>query len=530
MSTFRGRRTRGLSTCFALALLLLSACACESAEKGAPDGQPPPASTPTDERPGLFNASALRVSRSPDRAEEQALAGSTLQGSVAIFVAHGAGSGITRVEFFLDAPTRERSPISLDLSVPFDFAGTALDGRATLYDTRQFADGDHSLTVVVHDADFHVDEATASFTVANASVPAPPPVPLPPPVPSAPPGLRTVDAWERLFLNTWEREHRMEYLPRSKSTDSWDFYSLAYGIDANTAMYRATGRTVYLDRALLYVNNLVDTARVSRSLPRSQFKDGFLGWASTLSDPAGEEVPLYESYCWRYVTRLLRVIRETPELYVNTAYRSQYERLLAFTEKNIFEKWFVRGADAFIYRSRTHLAAHWAFIAMDLALMTADTAARPTYQAVFDNINQDLPNVSASLRAQLEPHPRYPEAWFWSDRWGSHEPPGQDVAHANGVLAFLVEAHDAGLTWTDDDLRRFTATLNTVIWPEDGTYAEYVDGSGSGDGWFNDGLMKLGRYDIGLQRRLEQHRVGQNIQFFANGALNVRILSEHQGP
>ncbi|WP_205519419.1 hypothetical protein [Pyxidicoccus caerfyrddinensis] len=519
---------------FVLALLLLPSGACESVEQGEPDGQQPAESTPTDERPDLFNASALRVSRSPDRQEEQALAGSTLQGSVAIFVAPGSGSGITRVEFFLDAPTRNHSPMSLDLRVPFDFAGTAGDGGATLYDTRTLPDGDHSVTVVAHYAGFRADEATASFTVANASAPAPappPPLPLPPtPVPTAPPGLRTVDAWERLFLNVWEREHKTDFLLRSQSTDSWDFYSLAYGIDANTAMYRATGRTVYLDRALLYVDNLVDTARVSRSLPGSQFKDGFLGWASTLSDPEGQEVPLYESYCWRYVTRLLRVIRETPTLYDDAAYRSRYERLLAFTEKNIFEKWFVRGAEAFIYRNRTHLVAHWAFIAMDLSLMTADAAARPTYQAVFDNINGGLPNVSASLRAQLGPHPLHPEAWFWSDRWGSHEPPGQDVAHANGMLAFVVEAHDAGLTWTDDDLRRFTATLGTVVWPAEGTYAEYVDGSGKGAGWFNDGLMKLGRYDIDLQRRLEQHRVGENSQFFANGALNVRILSEHQVP
>ena len=51
-----------------------------------------------------------------------------------------------------------------------------------------------------------------------------------------------------------------------------------------------------------------------------------------------------------------------------------------------------------------------------------------------------------------------------------------------------------------------------------------------GDGWFNDGLMKLGRYDIGLQRRLETHLVGRNSQFFANGALNVRLLSQRQSP
>ncbi|WP_242588511.1 hypothetical protein [Corallococcus macrosporus] len=316
------------------------------------------------------------------------------------------------------------------------------------------------------------------------------------------------------------------FLPWSNSRDSWDFYNLAYGLDANTAMYRATGRRAYLDRALLYVNNLVASARVSSALPGSQFKDGYLGWTSALSVPAGQEVPLYESYCWRYVTRLLRVIRETPDLYASATYRAQYDRLLAFTEKNIFDKWFTRGANDFIYRNRTHMAAHWAFISMDLSRMTPDPERKARYLEVFDNINRGMPNFPSSLRSKLEPNPDHPAAWFWNDRWDSDAQPGQDVAHANNVLAFIVEAHDAGMEWKDADIRGFVATLNTVIWPAPRVYAEFVDGTGTGDGWFNDGLMKLGRYDIDLQRRLEQHRVGQNSQFFANGALNVRLLSE----
>ena len=351
--------------------------------------------------------------------------------------------------------------------------------------------------------------------------------PLPPPsVPPAPAGLRTVAAWERLFLNEWGREHTRDFLPWSNSRDSWDYYNLAYGIDANTAMYRATGRTQYLDRALLYVNNLVANSRVSSALPQSQFKDGYQGWGSALTEPPGQEVPLYESYCWRYVTRLLRVIQETPELYAADVYRSQYERLLVFSEKHIFEKWYVRGTNEYLYRNRTHMAAHWAFIAMDLSRMTTDSLRRALYQEVFDNINQGLPNFPSSLRAQLEPHPAHPTAYFWSEHWGSYAQPGQDVAHANNVLAFIVEAYAAEMTWNYNDIRRFVATLNTVIWPAPRRYADYVDGSGVGDGWFNDGLMKLGRYDIPLQRRLEAHTVGRNSQFFANGALNVRLLSE----
>jgi hypothetical protein len=51
-----------------------------------------------------------------------------------------------------------------------------------------------------------------------------------------------------------------------------------------------------------------------------------------------------------------------------------------------------------------------------------------------------------------------------------------------------------------------------------------VDGSGTGTGWFNDGLIKLGRYDANLQRRFETHTVGLNTQYYGNGALNASIL------
>jgi hypothetical protein len=172
------------------------------------------------------------------------------------------------------------------------------------------------------------------------------------------------------------------------------------------------------------------------------------------------------------------------------------------------------------------MASHWAYIAMDLSLMTTDSARKANYVAVFNNINRDLPNSTSSLRGQLAPSPVNASAYFWSDVWGSRARPGQDVAHGNGVMAFIVEARDAKMEWTDQDIRAFTTTLNSVIWPSAGKYANYVDGSGSGTGWFNDGLMKLGRYDANLQKRLETHTVGNNTQYFGNGALNVRLLSE----
>ncbi|WPB81611.1 hypothetical protein KYC5002_21140 [Archangium violaceum] len=345
-------------------------------------------------------------------------------------------------------------------------------------------------------------------------------------IPPAPSGLRTVEAWETLFLKRWNTDHTSDFLPRSTSRDSWQFYNLGYGIDGNTAMYRATGKTQYLDRALLYVNNMVNSAKTSASFSSSRYKDSYLGWITQRPETIGQEVPLYESYCWRYVTRLLRVIRETPALYNNATYRAQYDRLLSFTEKNIFEKWFRRGANSNIYRVNTHMSAHWAYIAMDLSRMTTDATRKANYLAVLNSINRDMPNYPSSLREQLRPSPVNSAAYFWSDTWGATSRPGQDVSHGNGVMAYIVEAHDAGIEFTDQDMRAFVTTLNSVIWPAAGRYGNYVDGSGKGNGWFNDGLMKLGRYDVNLQRRLETHAVGSNTQYYGNAALNVRLLSE----
>lgn len=348
-------------------------------------------------------------------------------------------------------------------------------------------------------------------------------------VPSGPFGLRPVAEWEKLFLGNWETE-RQGFLPASISEDSSQFYNLAYAIDGNTAMYRATGKTEYLDRALLYIDNVVRSARDSWSLPSSQFKDSYRGWVSQYPGTLGLEVALNESYCWRYVTRLLRVIHDTPGLYNNDKYRKIYAQFLEFSEKDIFEKWFARGANDFIYRENTHMAAHWAAIAMNLSMLTTDDTRKARYLEVFGRINQGLPNYPSSLREQMEANPDRQGAVFWNSSWGSHSQPGQDVAHGNGVVAYIVEAHDAGVEWKDEDVQALAVTLDTVIWPAPKRYAEYLDGSGSGTGWFNDGFMKLGRYSVSLQRRLETHSVGSNTQFYGNAALNVKLLAEKTSP
>ncbi|MCO8276583.1 hypothetical protein M1L60_38995 [Actinoplanes sp. TRM 88003] len=324
--------------------------------------------------------------------------------------------------------------------------------------------------------------------------------------------LKSVSHWAGVYLRGWDYTARVG-LPLSRSADSWDHYEVSYTVDASVAMFRATGERRYLDRSLQFVENVVGSARSMRG--------GYLGWTSAQED--GDEVPLYESYFWRYGTGLLVAMRENAAVYGDPAYRARYDRLVSFAEKHIFEKWYSRGSDDTIYRERTHMTAHWALIALNLSRVTADAGRKQRYLSVVADVDQHVPGQSGGLRQQMRRHPVEPTAYFWSDRWGSAERPGQDVSHGNGVMAYVVEARDRGTTWTQADLAAFSSLLTRVVWPGGTTYKAYVDGSGADNGWFSDGFVKLGRSSPGVQQRLESHRV-VNDQFAANMALNARLL------
>jgi hypothetical protein len=327
--------------------------------------------------------------------------------------------------------------------------------------------------------------------------------------------LKPVSYWARVFEQSWDYQS-VTAQPMSRSKDSQDHYDLAYTLDGNVAMFRATGATRYLDRALAYTENVVAASSPSTALPRSTFRDRYRGWGSSKSGQGGDEVPLYESYFWRYATQLLVAMRQDTKVHANADYRARYDRLLSFAEVDVFEKWFTRGAAETIYRDRTHMAAHWALIALNLGQLTADAGRRARYRQV-------LTTIGAQIRNQMTRNPVEPTAYFWSDVWGSTRRPGQDVGHGNGVMAYVVEARDQAVTWNSADVHAFGNLLTRVIWPGGTTYHEFVDGTGSDNGWIADGFVKLGRYDPAVQHRLESYQV-VNDQFAANMALNAKIL------
>lgn len=345
--------------------------------------------------------------------------------------------------------------------------------------------------------------------------------PTPQPAPSSPTQtLLPVAHWRELYDDV-ATDVRKDSEQLSTSSDSWDFYNLSYSIDSEGSMFEATGDFSYARQGLLYATNMIASAKPSRSLRTSSFKDGYLGWVSAENDD--DETPLFESYAWRYVTRLLRLLQPVLSQ-APSDLQAQYAAVLKFTETNIVKKWLARGANDYIYRSRTHMAAHWAMIALDVSRLTADPTLRARCEEIVSNIDDHLPNYDSSLRAQLKPNPREPDAYWWSDVWGEFDRPGQDVSHGSGVIAYVVESRDLDADWTAEEVAHFSRTLTGFVLGSGGRFPAYVDGTGQDNGWLADGWVKLGRYDPSVQAVLEGYPV-QNEQFYAAMADNAYLLS-----
>lgn len=329
-------------------------------------------------------------------------------------------------------------------------------------------------------------------------------------------------------------------------TTAENLYHFGVCTDGLTSMYLATKDPKYIDRAFLYLNNLISNAKTDSR--------GYKGW-DTNSDS------LDTSHGWRSTTRFLHVIKNTPELYNNTNFRSQYNSVLAFTEKHVFENYYndslsresrdSSGAlkNSLIYRGRTHMASHWAYMAMYLRRLSQDNSAISRYNEVIKKYDRELsPYYQSSLRNQIIPNKNVPTAIFFSDRWERFDGIGSDMHHAQDTIGYIIEAYELGESeWTELDIFKLRETLKKVIWKgtangEWQSFAGFMDGSNGTpetiiDGkpvdtnilgrCQEDGFLKLGRYDSKIQEIMQNHspRGCMTISVYGNLAQNIHMLT-----
>ncbi len=112
-----------------------------------------------------ITAPGIKLALTADRVGAVALAEQTLAGDVFVFFVDVFAPFDRTVEFYLDDPLAEGSPLHTETSAPFDLVGGVT--AAEPFDTTALVDGSHTLTVVADDMQGDVVTATSRFTVAN---------------------------------------------------------------------------------------------------------------------------------------------------------------------------------------------------------------------------------------------------------------------------------------------------------------------------------------------------------------------------
>ncbi len=315
-------------------------------------------------------------------------------------------------------------------------------------------------------------------------------------------------------------------LAKSKSAnENQEYYFLGYYVDAYVSMWQATGDNTYLDYALTLIENTMDDA-VNVSVNGRTFK----GWPTdpNHSQPSSYGHSLWESFMFRFVASLMRIMDRSPNLRATANYQSRYDSILNFTIENIWNKWEHNGVGNF-YRINTHMASHWARIGMELYLITGEAK----YKEVFDNISHGtMVNRPSNLRNQLRSNPNVPSAYTWNQNWDSGGI--QDTSHAGAIVSFWVEAYETDMYWDQNDIDALISTLVNVIWPESkgDKFNENVDGTGGNaySGRLHEWLH-LGAYSQEIQDRIKSDYTGANLTYFGVqpigiAALNARILAD----
>ncbi len=334
--------------------------------------------------------------------------------------------------------------------------------------------------------------------------------------------------WKTKFDEQFNKLDGVEMIKLSKSGNKFqEYYFMYYYFDGMLSIWQATGQNSYLDTMLTVINNTIADAKPIK------FNASYLGWTADGSygfDHPDNGVPLWESYYWKAVATLLRMMHQSPKLLSTGSYKSEYDKILAFTEKHIWSKWQEKGNNN-LYRENAHMSSHWARIGMELYIITG----KPKYKEVFDNISfGNMPGQPSNLREKLQVNPKVPSAYTWNTTWSGNGI--QDIPHASDIITFCILAYENNMYWTRNDINAFISTLDKVVFRvQDGTkYSLHVDGGGGYDvpgrlrGW-----LKLGRYDRLLQDRLINQYQSDNanarrnpIQNIANFALNEKILAD----
>lgn len=296
------------------------------------------------------------------------------------------------------------------------------------------------------------------------------------------------------------------------TANSYDHYTLGLGIKGCSALGEALSSDDWLGRAVFYTTYIIALATPQAG--------GYLGWLSV--QDGNREVPLREVYCWRFVTDLLRAIRDRPD------YENPFNEITSFLETHIWEKWISRNGPA--QHAVVHIGTHWAKIALYLATYGTTSSIRASAQSWLDTL--DHVGFAAwgnkSIRSQLRPHPANSSAWFWPSEFDDGDlATGSDTSHGEALYTYVADCIRYGYgPWSMADVPKFLA-LKDIFWDtaagKNWNYLIGAPGVATWSGKYTE-VGNMAQFDRAFQVQFEGLTVARNTELFGTGALNAARL------
>lgn len=302
---------------------------------------------------------------------------------------------------------------------------------------------------------------------------------------------------------------------------SYRLMTFSKSINAFLAMYLATDSLTYLNEAIRLSDSILEKTKKGKNIKNNpiNFKDDYFGWENINSDyfvnkkgaPHLIEVPLYESYLFRYLAQMAYILICDTNL--SDEYREKGLALRLFIEKNGWEKWCKRGEKerencyTYLFRSRTHMTAHWGMVALYLNKISASHVKKKQYEDFLYRYNHQL-----RKNLKLTGDKAYTWNMTWDYDWPfqlncrkkSSKSIIQDVSHGNHVLAYIVASFELNNDfWKIKDIKYFSNTVKYILYDNDKKlfYADLnkqFDKRIASGSRMSDGFVKLARYDKSL--------------------------------
>lgn len=323
--------------------------------------------------------------------------------------------------------------------------------------------------------------------------------------------------FQKSFLNAnRQRRSAYDFMTSVVETEanSYQLMEFSRGIASLITMYEATDSISYLKEAIQFCKKVIDLTEYGYAIEKNPqiFKDKYKGWVNRHGTrkvgPNLSEVPLFESYFFRYLAKLVYTIRISEDIPQN--FKADSQKMLQFLETNGWEKWYTRGEKVspgcypYLFRKRTHMTSHWALVALYLRELTRDKIKLQQYNDFLDLYDRQL---KAQLRRTTS------DAYIWNMTWDKpwpmntqcnnveEKPVIQDVSHGNHVVTYIVQAYAMGSSsWNESDIHALCNTVKYVLYDSDKNrfYGDlnqkFLSKTANGI-QMADGFVRLSRYD-----------------------------------